>query len=89
MRGGRGPLNLIVRPLVRAMHEFRNAFWRWFIVLFVIAIIFVRLGENAGYFDSVGFWYTIYCAAGIALPVAAMVAFFGKGLLWDWWRLRR
>jgi hypothetical protein len=71
------------------MREFCNAFWRWFVVFFVLAFIFVRLMESAGYFDSIGIWYSVYSAAGIALPIAAVFAIFGGSLLSTWWHLRR
>ena len=71
------------------MREFRNAFGRWFIAFFMLAFIFVRLMESAGYFDSIGIWYSLYSAAGIALPIAAVFALFGSSLLSSWWHSRR
>ena len=66
------------------MHEFRNAFWRWFLVLFVVAFLFLQYaGDDAEPFESA------YYAAGIAVALAAVVAFLGKWLLTAWWNIRR
>ena len=71
------------------MREYRIAFLLWFALLLGPAYLFVTHMQLAGSFDSVGLWYTIYCAAGFALPVAAILAFFGKAAFWKWGRLRR
>ena len=66
------------------MHEFRNAFWRWFLALFVVAFLLLQyLPDSAEPFESA------YYAAGIAAALAALIAFFGKLLLGDWWTMRR
>ena len=71
------------------MHEFRNSFLRWLVVLFVVAFFVVRELQDTGTFDDLGLWYTIYCAAGISLPVAAVLAFFRDVTDPSWWRIRR
>ena len=72
------------------MREFGNSFWRWLVVLFVLAFIFVRYMEEAGYFGKAGIWDSLYCAAAIAVPFAAILALFGESLLLsNWWHLRR
>ena len=71
------------------MHTFRNAFLCWYAIFFVLAFIVVRHMQDVMFFDSLGIWYTVYCAAGIALPGALIFAAFGKRLLADWSWLRR
>jgi hypothetical protein len=71
------------------VHEYRNSFLRWFIVLFAFAYFIVYELQEAGTFDSLGLWYTIYCAVGFSLPIAAVLAFFRDTKNSTWWRLRR
>ena len=71
------------------MREYRKYFLRWFIVLFPVAYLVVRELQDSGDFDNFGIWYTIYCATGISLPIAALVAFFRDANDPRWWRLRR
>ena len=69
-----------------AMQDFLHAFWRWFVVLFVLALVFIF---RTGFFDGVSVWDGLYCALGIAVPAAGVFAFFGKNLLSGWWGIRR
>jgi hypothetical protein len=39
-----------------AMHEFRNSFLRWLVVLFAVAFVVVRELQDAGTFDDLGLW---------------------------------
>ena len=71
------------------MQDFLYAFWRWFAVSFVLALIAVYRMESVGVIDNDDIWYTLYCALGIAVPAAAVCTFFGKNLLSGWWRIRR
>jgi hypothetical protein len=71
------------------MRQYWHYFLPLFVVLFVIAFFVVRNLQNAGDIDSVGLWYTIYCAAGFSLPIAAVLAVFGTTLFSDWWHIRR
>ena len=68
------------------MQDFLHAFWRWFVVLFVLALVFIF---RTGFFDGVSVWDGLYCALGIAVPAASVFAFFGKNLLSGWWGIRR
>jgi hypothetical protein len=68
------------------MQDFLHAFWGWFAVLFALALILVY---RMDFFEGVGVWDALYCALGIAVPAAAVCAFFGKNLLSGWWRIRR
>ena len=70
------------------MRTFRNVFWGSYVVLFVLAFVLVRHVEGAGVFDGVGLWHSLYFAAGIALPIAAILALFGKTIL-SYWGPRR
>jgi ABC-type polysaccharide/polyol phosphate export permease len=69
------------------MHEFRNSFLRWLVVLFSIALVGVHELQGSVIFDDLGLWYTIYCAAGISIPLALVFAFFRDTE--NPWRLRR
>jgi len=60
------------------MQDFLHAFWRWFVVLFVLALVFIF---RTGYFEGIGIWDGLYCALAIAVPGAGVCAFFGKNLL--------
>jgi hypothetical protein len=71
------------------MKDYWIAFLLWFVFLLVPAFLFVAHMQEAGYFDSIGLWYTIYCAVGFTLPVAVILALFGKAAFWGWGRLRR
>ena len=71
------------------MKEYWIAFSLWLAFLLLPAFLFTVHMQDAGYFDSLGLWYTIYCAAAFILPVAAILAFFGKAAFWRWGRLRR
>jgi len=68
------------------MQDFLHAFWRWFVVLFVLALVLIF---RTGYFEGVGIWDGLYCALAIAVPGAGVCAFFGKNLLSGWWGIRR
>jgi hypothetical protein len=70
------------------MSTFGRRFWRWYAIWFVIALIIVWRMQEAGLFDSIGLWYTIYSAAGFALPGAFICAVFGKAV-WNYWGPRR
>ena len=72
------------------MHALRNAFLFWYAVSFVLAFPLVRHFEDIGVFDSIGIWYSIYCAAGVALPIALILVASAKGIeqgsFWSWLR---
>jgi len=71
------------------MHTYKFRFLCWFVLVCGPAFLFVTNMQKAGDFDDLGLWYTIYCTAGFALPVAAVLAYFGKLAFWGWGRLRR
>jgi hypothetical protein len=66
------------------MREFRNAFFAWLPVCFVVAALLLWLMV-----EGIDLWYTLYYALGIVVALAAFVAFFGKTILTDWWNMRR
>jgi hypothetical protein len=45
------------------MREYWRYFWPLLIVLFVITFSVIESLQDAGDVDSIGLWYTIYCAA--------------------------
>ena len=63
-------------------------FWLWHAIWFVVALVFVWRMQDAGLFDSIGLWYTVYSAAGLALSAALISAVFGKHV-WTYWGPRR
>jgi hypothetical protein len=73
--GQRGrPLNSVVRHLLKAppmklVTMFRLAFGVAVVPMFFVA----RYGENHWGFDSIGTWYTVFCAASFALVIAGIV----------------
>ena len=71
------------------MSTFATKFWLWYVVWFVLALVFVWRMQGAGLFDSIGVWYTLYCAAGLALPGAFICSVFGKHVWTYWGRPRR
>jgi hypothetical protein len=71
------------------MREYWRYFFPLFIALFVIAFGVVESLQDAGALDSIGLWYTIYCAAAFSVPAAAVLAFFGDTLFSGWWKIRR
>ena len=71
------------------MREYWRYFWPLMIVLFVITFCVVESLQDAGDVDSVGLWYTIYCAAAFSVPAAAVLAFFGDTLFSGWSKIRR
>lgn len=71
------------------MREYWHYFWPLFIALFVLAFFVISTLQDAGDADSVGLWYTIYCAAGFSIPIAAVLALFGDTIFSDWWNMRR
>jgi hypothetical protein len=70
------------------MSAFMRKFLLWYVAWFVIAVYFVHRAQDAELIDSIGIWYTIYCAAGFALPAAFVCAAFGKHI-WSAFYLRR
>lgn len=71
------------------MREYRRAFLVWFVLLLLPAYLFVVHMQDAGVWDDLGLWYTVYSAVILDALVAAVLAFFGKAGLWSWGRLRR
>ena len=73
------------------MPTLRTIFFFWYAVSLVPAYLLVRQFQDAGTFDSVGIWYTIYCAAGLAIPIALVLTASTKRLMLgqSWWWLRR
>ena len=70
------------------MSEYRKAFLLWFTLLLVPAYLFVTHMQDAGFFDSIGLWYTICCAVAFALPAAvswhsSVLLPFGVGVACD------
>ena len=61
----------------------------WLPVVCVPAYLFVDAMQDAGLFDNIGIWYTVYCTLGFAVPFAAFFAYFGKGVFSDGDGLRR
>ena len=52
------------------------AFWAASVPMFFVA----RYGEEHWGFDSIGTWYTVFCAASFALVIAAVVVGCGAAL---------
>jgi len=73
------------------MRAYRNLFLFWYAVSFILVFPLVRQFQNEGLFDSIGIWYSVYCAAGFALPVALILAAYTKQIMvgGSWWWIRR
>ncbi len=63
----------VVVPLTQSRKLFWRAFWAAIVPMYFI----VHYGQNHWGFDSIGTWYTVYCAVAFALLVAAVVALVG------------
>jgi hypothetical protein len=53
-------------------------------VVFVLSFLGFRRLEDAGLTDSIGSWYTVYCAALSSLPVTLIFTLVCAMLLRQW-----
>ena len=72
------------------MPTLHTIFFIWYAASLVPAYLLVRHFQDAGTFDSIGIWYTVYCAAGLAIPIALVLTASTKGFMlgrpWRWIR---
>ena len=71
------------------MRRFLTRFGTWLPIVCIPSYFFVGAMQSAGRFDDLGWWYTIYCTLGFAVPVAIAIGFFDQRPDAEWWRLRR
>jgi len=69
------------------MRKFLIQFACWLPVVCIPSYFFVDSMQSMGRFDSLGWWYTVYCTLGFAVPVAVAIGFFDHWV--DAGRLRR
>jgi|APFre7841882724_1041349.scaffolds.fasta_scaffold70658_3 hypothetical protein len=71
------------------MRRTTRIFLASYAVMFVFSFLGFRRLENAGLTDSIGSWYTVYCAALSSLPVALIFTLIYEMLLRQWHPGRR